>query len=280
MSIKINNTDIVIRPSSVDSFQQCQYQWAKVFLEGVTTIPSSRAAIGSGIHKGIEEMWKEAINSGKKDPNTSMMFDAAIESFKKEAAKEGMSYNDGETITTCSDEIIHGTQAFVNELVPFLDIPIAVEKRFTVDIEGHPIVDGVSGTVDYIAPGRIDDIKTSKRKPTVANYVTQQSIYKFLAQENGHVVNYSMIQSVVLKKEPACHILELKSNIPQAKYLINNILDTIEAACNEVAPMEVLFKCNTKYYLCSKKYCSLHGSCPATKQHKPVEQLEQFRYVY
>ena len=74
-----------------------------------------------------------------------------------------------------------------------------------------------------------------------------------------------MIQSVVLKKEPACHILELEPNVDQAKYLVNNLLDTLEIAAKGSVPMEVLFRCNTKYYLCSEKYCSLHGSCPATK---------------
>lgn len=270
-SIIINNTDIVIRPSSVDSFQNCSYQWAKVFLEGCITIPSSRAAIGTGIHKGIEVMWEDAIQRGVKDPNSDMMYDAAIEAFNEEAKKEGMSYNDGETQNTCHKEIVAGTQAFIDELIPFLDIPTATEKRFTINISDHPIVKAVSGTVDYIAPGRIDDVKTGKRKPTVANFVTQQSIYKLLAQENGYIVDHSMIQSVVLKKEPACHILELEPNIPQAKYLINNILDTIRIAAADVVPMETLFHCNTKYYLCSEKYCTLHGSCPATKKHRLVE---------
>lgn len=269
MSIKINNTGIVIRPSSVDSFQQCAYQWAKVFLEGVNSIPSSRAAIGTGIHKGIEVMWQEAIDRKLKDPNVDMMFDAAIEAFNEESKKEGMSYNDGETVNSCHKEITLGTQAFVDELVPYLDIPSATEQRFTLNISGHPVVNALSGTVDYIAAGRIDDVKTSKKKPVVSNYVTQQSIYKLLAEHNGVIVDHSMIQSVVLKKEPACHILELEPNVPQAKYLVNNILDTVEAACNEVAPMEVLFKCNTKYYLCSPKYCNMHGSCPATKKHIP-----------
>jgi len=173
MSIKINRTEIVIRPSSVDSFQQCAYQWAKVFLEGRVTIPSSRAAIGTGIHKAVEVMWDEAIQRGVNDPNVDMMFDAGVEAFKEESKKEGMSYNEGETIDTCNKEIIIGTQAFVDDLVPFLDIPTAVEKRFTINISDHPIVSAISGTVDYIAPGRIDDVKTSKRKPSLPNYVTQ-----------------------------------------------------------------------------------------------------------
>jgi len=265
MSIKINNTGIVIRPSSIDNFQQCSYQWAKVFLEGVNTIPSSRAAIGTAIHKGVEVMWSEAIELNRKDPNTDMMFDAGVEAFKEES-KLGMKYNDGETIDTCNKEIIEGTQAFVDELVPWLDIPTAVETRFTVDIGNHPVVTAISGTVDYLAPGRIDDVKTSKRKPVVANYVTQQSIYKYLAEANGHPVSHNMIQAVVLKKKPDCHLLELEPNVDQAKYLVNNILDTLEVAVKDIVPIDVLFKCNTKYYLCSEKYCTLHGSCPATKR--------------
>jgi len=270
-SIKINKTEIIIRPSSIDTFQTCPYQWAKVFLEGRNSIPSSRAAIGTGIHKAIEVMWSEAIERGVKDPNTDMMFDAGIEAFKEESKKEGMSYNDGETIDSCNSEIVAGTQAFVDDLIPFLDIPTAVEERLTIAISDHPVVKAVSGTVDYIAPGRIDDVKTSKRKPVPANYVTQQSIYKLLAEANGHVVDHSMIQGVVLKKVTECHILELQPNIPQAKHLVNSLLDTIRIACADIIPIYNLFRCNTKHYLCTPKYCSLHGECPATKKHVPKE---------
>lgn len=269
MSIKINNTNLRLRPSSIDNFQQCAYQWAKVFLEGIATIPNSRAAIGTGIHKGIEVMWEDAIAHGEKDPNSDMMFDAAIDAFNEEAAKGEMRFDKDETKDSCHKEICLGTQAFIDELIPYLDIPTATETRFTLPIADHPVVADISGTVDYITPGRIDDVKTSKRKPVTANYVTQQSIYKLLAEHNGHKVDHNIIQAVVLKKQPDCHILKLEPNVPQAKWLVNNLLDTIEAAVNEVAPMEVLFRCNTKYYLCSPKYCSLYGSCPATKKHVP-----------
>lgn len=264
-SIQINNTDIVIRPSSVDNSIQCGYQWAKVFLEGIVTIPNSRAAIGTGIHAGAEVFWNEAIQTSVKDPNLDMMTDAAIEAFQEEA-KKGMRYDDGEDANTCEKEIVSGTQAYIDDLVPFLDIPTAVEKRYTVRIFEHPLVKAISGTVDYIAPGRIDDIKTSKRKPTTANYVTQQSIYKYLAEENGHPVHHQMIQGVVLKKQPDCHILEVTPNVDQAKYLVNNLLDKIEIAVKDIVPIETIFSCNTKYYLCSPKYCNLHGSCPATRK--------------
>jgi len=268
MSIKINKTNITIRPSSIDTAQQCGYQWAKVFLEGGTSIPNSRAALGTALHKGVEVMWTEAIAANKKDPNISMMIDAGVESFK-ESSKDGMRYNSDETVDTINKEIVSGTQAFIDDIIPWLDIPEQVEARFTVPIGGHPIVKSISGTVDYISNGIIDDLKTSKRKPTIANYVTQQSTYKYLAVENGIDVKMNRIQSVVLKKKPEGHILELEPNIDQAKYLINNLLDKVEHAAKESAPMEVIFSCNTKYYLCSPKYCAFHGSCPATKRHTP-----------
>ena len=87
-----------------------------------------------------------------------------------------------------------------------------------------------------------------------------------MAEANGHTVKHSMIQAVVLKKKADAHILELEPNVDQARYLINNMLDTLEIAAKGTVPMEVLFKCNTKYYLCNPKYCAFHGSCPATKR--------------
>ena len=208
MSIEINNTGITIRPSSLDNSMACAYQWAKVFLEGMITIPNSRAAIGTGIHKAIEVMWQDAIKNKVKDPNVDMMFDAGVEAFQEEVKRGEMRYDDGETIDTCNKEIVSGTQAFVDDLIPFLNIPTAVEQRFTVPISNHPIVKDISGTVDYLAPGILDDVKTSKRKPIPSGYVIQQSIYKYLAEENGHKIDLNRIQGVaLLKRGPKFHLL-------------------------------------------------------------------------
>ncbi len=264
--IIIENTDITLRPSSVDGSTQCGFQWAKVFLEGVMTIPGARAAIGTGIHAGAEIMWRESMASGVKDPNLDMMNDAGIEAFQEEN-KKGIKFDDGEDQNTAEAEIIRGNAAWVEDLVPFLDIPTGVEERFTMAISGHPIVKCISGTVDYIAPGIIDDVKTSKRKPSVGNHVTQQTIYKLLAEHNGHDIHTQRIQGVALLKSGANgHLLEIQPNVERTKYIVNGLLDKIRYAVKDVVPIDVLFSCNTKYYLCSDKYCSLHGSCPATRR--------------
>lgn len=274
MSIKINQTDICIRPSSIDSFQQCAYQWAKVFLEGKTSIPSARAAIGTGIHKGIEVMWNEAIVAKKKDPNETMMIDASIDAFHEEGQK-GLMYDSGENSSTAEKAIKGGIKAYIEDCVEWLDIPEAVEVRFEVPIANHPVVKAVGGTIDYLCNGLLDDVKTSKRKPTTSNYTTQQSMYKYLAEENGQHIEHNRIQGIVLKAKPEGMILDLETNVEQAKYIVNTILDTIELATQDLVPIDQLFRCNTKYYLCSPKYCTFHGSCPGTKT--TVKQVEKPR---
>lgn len=265
MTIKIENTDITIRPSAVDGFYQCAYQWGKVFLEGVTTIPNARAAIGTSIHAAAEVLWNDAIKSGTVDTNITKLNDAAIDAWKEESAN-GMQFDDGEDAGTALKEIMAGTAAFIDDIVPFTAIPEAVEQRYTVDIS-HQIVKAVSGTVDYIGHGVIADIKTSRRKPSPANYATQQSVYKFLAQANGVTVNENHIHGVVLgKREVAGTALDMTNLIDtdKAKYLVNTILDTLDILAEDKIAPELILRPNPKYYLCSKKYCSLYGSCPAT----------------
>jgi len=260
MTIKINNTQVRLRPSSVDSFYQCSYQWGKTFLEGITTIPNARAAIGTSIHKAAEVLWTEAIATGKKDANLGKLTDAAIAAWKEET-HDGVKFDDGENDKTAAIEIMKGTETFIEDIVPFSSIPDAVEQRFTIPLT-NPIVTDLSGTVDYIAGDIIADVKTSKRKPVVESYTVQQSIYRLLANHNGKDVKRSLIQGIVLKAQPEGMILPLEVNLPQAKSLVNGILATMELIASDKAPIETILRGNPKYYLCSNKYCALHSTCP------------------
>jgi hypothetical protein len=256
---------MIIRPSSVDNFYQCSHQWYRTFIRGESSKTNSRAAIGTAIHAGVEQMWTESIEAKDYRYNQSASVDKALEAFKEEE-KKGMQYDSGETNGTCSKEIMQGIDTFVEDVVPWTSIPTAVEQRYTVAIDGHEMVGGISGTVDYIHTGLgiISDVKTSKRKPTPANYTTQQSIYKYLAEENGIKVNTNTIQAVVLKKVPEGHILEMPTNVPQAKALVNNLLDTLDVYMEDIMSPDVLFRGNPKYYLCSAKYCAFHSTCKYT----------------
>lgn len=270
MTLQINTDEIIIRPSSVDTFYNCSYQWAKTFLQGIPSIPGNRAAIGTAIHSGAEAVWRESMAKGAKVLNLTAATDAAVESFEKQA-EEGIQYDEDENLNTSIKEVIAGTTAFLDDIAVYVPIPIGVEERFTVEINNHPLVKAISGTVDYRGVDDISDIKTSKRKATTGNYTTQQSIYKYLANENGANVKYNTIQNVVLKKEPEGQVLPIETNVEQAKQLLNTMLDTIEIATTGKVALEVLFRGNPKYYLCDKKYCAHYNTCPFVKGFEPVK---------
>lgn len=263
MTIKINNESIRIRPSAVDTFYGCAYQWGKSFLEGASSIPNSRAAIGTAIHAGIEASWKDAMAHGKANHNVSAMTDAAMESWKEET-HDGVSFGDDETAGSCASEIVGGISAWVEDIAPFVPVPKAVEVFFKVDID-NPIVTEIGGTIDYLGNGTIDDVKTSKRKVTTGSYDTQQGIYKFLAEANGHEVKHSRLQNVILTKNPNGQILTIEPDIEKAKGLVNGILDTMVIVAKDIVPIELLLRGNPKYVFCSEKYCAHYETCPWVK---------------
>lgn len=265
MTIQILNEEIRLRPSAIDGFFGCAWQWGSTFLEGNRSMPSSRAAIGTAIHAGAEQMWTESIAKGSKSINLSAMTDAAMEAWKVENEQDNMQFGADETQGTCAKEIFLGIEAFIEDIVPFTSIPTGVEQFFKVDID-HRLVSELGGTVDYINNNTIADIKTGKRKPTVSNYSTQQSIYKYLAVENGIDVKHNLIQSVVLKKVPEGAIIPMETNVPQAKALVNIILDTLDLVMKDVAPIETILRPNPQYMFCSERFCAFYGKCPGTMQ--------------
>lgn len=262
MKINWTGEKIIIRPSAVDTFLNCPYQWAKVFLEGISTIPAARAAVGTAIHKAAEVLWTESMKENKKVANLSAATDAAMEAFKEEEQK-GIQYDD--SISKRDDAeylIIKGAKIFIDDLMPFLDIPEAVEQRFSIEVN-HPVVKEIGGTLDYLANKTIGDLKTTQRKATTANYKTQQSVYKYLAIINNKQVEYNYIQNVILSERSAGgQILDIEIDIKQAKFILETMLKTLKVFYEDKIPPELLFRGNPKYYLCSPKYCSLYDSCP------------------
>jgi hypothetical protein len=261
-TIPINNTNITIRPSSLNTFFGCPYQWARVFLSGEMTIPNSRAVIGTAIHAGVEKIWIDAMKSKDKDDiNLGAAKDAAAGEFKAEIEKAGINYGDNETFNTSVNEIVNGVEAFVDDIYPFVDIPHAVEQRYTMPID-HQLVKELSGTLDYIGEDQAD-VKTSKRASTgTKTYCIQQSLYKILAEYNGVPVNNIYIHGIILTKQPTGQILKMEPDIARAKYVFNNLLDTLDLLAEDKVKPETIFRGNPGYMFCSNKYCNLYNTCP------------------
>ena len=253
---------LVIRPSSLNGFLQCPQQWYRVFLLGEDGIPNARAAIGTAIHAGVENMWTDSILAKTKIVAVSSMEDAAMEALEEESQK-GLRYDANEDEETAIATIRGGMRTFVDDILPWTDIPTAVEQRYTVSIDGHCIVEAISGTLDYInlKTGFIADVKTGKRKHNTADSEIQQSIYKYLVEENGIKVNGAVIQNVVLKTKMEGHTMDSAINIPRAKSIVNSLLDTLDVYNEDMVDPDVLFRGNPKWYLCSPKFCAFWSTC-------------------
>ncbi len=254
---------LTIRPSAIDGFFNCAKQWAGYHLYGNNSIPGGRAAIGTSVHVAAEVLWTDAILSKTKDTNMNKLKDAAIIKMQ-ELDKEGVQYDSGETLNTAEETVLKGVEAFVGDIVPFTDIPLFVEERFSIDLD-HPVISRLSGTVDYISADTIADVKTSKRKPSPQSHVTQQSVYKMLAEANGHKTEFSVIQGIAfLKASTNGHVMPLIPDIPTAKRLVNTMLDTLDLFYEDKVDPKLLFRGNPKYYLCSHKYCAFYKDCEYT----------------
>lgn len=265
-------TKKTLRPSSIGSYLNCQWQWYNVHILGMNTIPSARATIGTAIHKSAEVMWTEAMAKGEKDLNLSMLEDVAVEEYKN--LDQDLSYDEGENSDTAIKEVLAGTKAFTLDIAPKVDIPKAVEKFYEFKID-NPIFERVGGSIDYVGDKIVGDIKTSKRKPTLTNYNLQQATYAVLREKNGEDVEAVQIQSIVLGKKTATgavfdliadstkpfDTLDMLKN--QSKYVINNILKKVTFL--DKAPETILFTGNPKNNLCSPKYCNLYETCPFVK---------------
>ena len=255
-------TDIVIRPSSLNTLLGCPQQWYRVFVLGQRSMPNARALIGTSVHKGIEAMWTESMRKGMKDANLGMMNDAAVETFDSGAKEaEGSLYYDGDLDANKARAlIVRGNNAFVETILPWTEIPDAVEKHFSKPID-HPMVKAIAGTVDYIGYNCIADVKTSKSRIIPQGHSMQQSIYKMLVENSGYTVNACYIQGIAFTAKTKAGIHELMPNVAQAKFIVNNLLDRLTLLYNDKVDPDILFPGNPKYYLCSNIYCAFRANC-------------------
>lgn len=253
---------IRLRPSSISSFVSCPKQWYEVFINKKISIPSARAALGTGIHKSVEAMWLESMDKKEKIANKSMMIDAGIQSYQEECKEfTADSYDDHLASNNIAEFLIRqGVDAFVQDVLPFTPIPELVEKTFVHPID-HPFIKEIGGTVDYYRDGTIADIKTSKRRITPTSYTFQQSAYNYILEKNGLDIKTNLIQGVViLKSGVSGSINSLEPKREQVRVLMDNLLKRLRLVWEGADP-DLIFPGNPLHYLCSPKYCAMHSTC-------------------
>lgn len=136
-----------------------------------------------------------------------------------------------------------------------------VEKSFSIEIQGHPVVASIGGTVDYIGDNCIHDVKTSKRMTVPSAYAMQQTVYALLCEHHKINIEKCYIQGIILKAQPEGCVQEVHINKAQVLYIINSMLDALDLYSTDMVDPDTIFGGNPKYYLCTPKYCGRFSEC-------------------
>jgi len=254
--MKKKNEKLTIRPSSISTFVGCNYKWFRQHILGEPMIPNVRMTAGTAVHKGAEVGYTEKIKSGSLPP-VSVLKDAAIEEFHKKLKEDEPEMED-----TRPEDWERVILTDIDLYKPTMEVtqPKKVEERYEIPL-GSPVVEKVAGTADIVLDGAIADIKTTARKAVPTHYTLQLSVYALLASRvDNEDYTKAIIHNIVHEK--AVHVLPLRLNVPQARFVVNTLIDKIEAYYNDAAPAEVLFSGNPASPLCSEKYCNYYKVCP------------------
>lgn len=275
---------IVIRPSSLVDYLTCSYKWYNTFIgRPELRRENSAAAQGTAIHAAAEYYWSKAI---KKEtlPPVSELIDVGKKEFDRiyEGAKVhgGMLFQKDASYGSTMDKITRGTMSFYNELVPMVDTPVLVEYPISHIIEGHPVVKAIRGTIDYIGPDYMADIKTSGRKPVAKNYALQQATYRMLLNkefertgDQRFNVSGTKIFAIVLgAKASPVEVMPLFIDNAQCDFIIKQMLRKLElfAQHDDIKPIE-WFPGNPQNHLCREEYCPHYNHCPYPKGELTLE---------
>jgi len=252
-----NEGKLRLRPSSLQQFLGCPFQWYQAQIRGDFQRPAAAAVAGTSLHKGAEMGYKDKIKLGQLPP-VSFLTDVVAEEWKKLNEENDFEYGKGEDYYTYENDLIKGMKDYYEDLMPITD-PIDVEKRYTVKLD-HPVFEDISGTLDIVLDRGVVDLKHTKRKTSPDKYVLQQSTYTWLRQQNGEVSNFNEIHNVIRGK--GVERLALAPKIDYAKNVINQILDVTEKFYETGDP--ALFRGTNKYayFLCSKDWCGYYSKCP------------------
>lgn len=253
---------MILRPSMLQQFLGCPAQWFRAGLLNDYQKPAAAATAGTSLHKGAEVGYTDKIKHGSLPP-ISYLTDVVVEEWRDLNEKQELEFGKDEDYHTYERDLVKGITEYHSSVMPISD-PIAVEKRYDIMIEDHPIFKGVGGTLDLVFEEGVGDIKFTKKKTTPGKYMLQQSTYALLRQKHGETCNFNQIHNVIRGK--GAEILALRMNTAYAESVIRRILHVTKVFW-ETGETELFRGTNMHaYYLCSPTWCGYWDTCPYVKE--------------
>lgn len=255
---------IIIRASSLSTYVDCprraacSVEHAAIVDAGyvLRTLPRHiGASTGTATHAGAEHILKNKLD-GRALVGVNDASEAAINSLDGELAKETTWDDTTPNRNAAQHQVVRQVAQFWLDAEPLIE-PTAVEERLSAELEPGVVA---TGRVDCREIGRLDDLKTGRKRANAAQY----GLYALIAEAHGHII--ADLREIFIKRvrltatQPAAEMIEYDTD--SAKRAAMAIAGRMISDINEFRDTEDpwSFLANPRSMLCSDRFCPAHGT--------------------
>lgn len=279
-----------LRPSGLTTFADCERRWAARNAKDLVDWADFRlrqigqsigAAVGGGIHAGVEATFKEKLETGGSLTRDAAAVEAAVAEFDRRLSEQEFFFDD----TTNSRQTGHKqlqrmTMTYRQTLGKAL-WPAGVEERRQADLG-----DGwtASGQVDQLATadaGGLDihDLKSgTQRRSNAIQYGTYSLIFKANGYDIKRLYEDFLPRVRLNKEQPPPTIVPINLEdaemeswvmVQRVKFSVSQFIKIVESGGGR-AP-QTAFKPNPLSPMCSDRYCPAWGTAFCTAHKVEIE---------
>ena len=265
--------ETVIRASSLPNYPDCPLRWAAQTMRAeiedmgweLRHLPRGiGAAHGTACHAAAAHVLEAKIATGE-PADADEGAEVGIENLRTTLAETDIAWDDTTPEqNTAQQQLVRQTRAYHSAVAPTIK-PVAVEKRFTAEIEPGFIL---SGTLDVSEEYDLHDLKGGKNKRA---HGAQYGAYALLRRSHGENAN-NLIEDYVRRgtlrrpqPEPERVVYDGPRSERMAAQTVRRIVADVKRFRETQDPWS--FLPNPNSYLCGAKWCSAHGTdfCGAWK---------------
>lgn len=208
--------------SAISTYQKCPLSYKFLYVDRLPTKPSHHLSFGSSIHSALEFFYNvEVAEPCSLDRLLEELDNVWLREGYEDEVQEQQYKGKGRAILT----------QFYSENVLSFAVPIAVEKRFALDMDGITL-SGIIDRIDRLSNGGIEiiDYKTNGKLPpkTKINTDLQLPIYH-MAVEEMYGTAPEKVTLYFLIPNQRISTRKTKSDVVKAKDAIFKVVDNIQA---------------------------------------------------
>lgn len=271
--------ELLVRPSSLTTFADCERRWAarnlrdELAAAGYTITRSLQlgagAAVGSGVHAAAAYTLGQKMQTGGASMGTDAdAEEVGIVELRERVEKEGFDADKATPDLNTAEKQIRRMSKVWRRSDASSGMPIQIEERLEAEIA--PGI-AVSGQADALMTGEPDaeirDTKTGTRRANGVQYGTYALIwtahgYRPQALIEDHVARVPLTKE---QPEPESYRIDLQTAAQEAWETIEAVSRAVNefrrrAADANARPPHMAFRANPASPLCSARWCPAFGT--------------------